>query len=220
MIDLIEIKESANPDDKNTPIYEGFSPLSESALRSDGTIGIKIIEEGWGSSGYYGRSMLERDIPLIYPIGTQMFWNHATNEEESERPEGDLEKLAGVTISTPIWLDGGSEGPGMYADVRPFAGYAETIDEIGKHIGVSIRAMGRHSMGTVEGRNGRIIDELVFGKSIDYVTAGGAGGAIVQVFEAANGATRLPSPDVQAFLTEAGRVLSSKNEKRLRSALN
>lgn len=223
MQQLTLLRESGSSDTDtlaNAPIHEQFSPLCERALRRDGTIGAKLIGPGWGSSGYYSREVLERDIPRIYPPGTHMMWNHPTYSEEAERPEGDLNSLAAVTVSTPVWLNDGPKGPGMYADVRPFSGYAETIDEIGEHIGVSIRALGRHSMGEAEGKQGRLIDELVMGKSVDFVTVPGAGGAVVQVFESAPGAGKLPSPTIQSFIKEAGRVLSAANEKRLRSALS
>lgn len=217
MTHYIELREAA-AGDAASPIHEAFAPLTEKAVRRDGTIGIKIIGPGWGSSGYYDRSVLERDIPRIFPPGTKMFWNHDTATEEAERPEGDLSRLAAVTVSTPIWQENGAKGPGMYADARPFSGYAETIDEIGEHIGVSIRGMGRHRTGEAEGRQGRIIDELVAGKSVDFVTVPGAGGAVLSVFESAPGAETLP-PTIQSFLAEAGRVLSKANEKKLRTAL-
>lgn len=220
MSDLTPLRETvAGNHPAGDALHEPFTPLTERAMRPDGTIGIKIIGPGWGSSGYYSREVLQRDIPKIFPTGTQMFWNHATPTEEAERPEGDLNHLAAVTVSTPYWLDSGPKGPGMYADARPFTRYALAIDEIGEHIGVSIRALGRHTLGEAEGRQGRIIQELVAGKSVDYVTVPGAGGAIVSVFESAGGADRLPAPEITAFLTEAGRVLSQANEQKLRTAL-
>jgi len=200
-----------------------FVPLSERAVRRDGTISLKLIQPGWGSSGYYPRNVLERDIPKVFPAGTKMYWNHATPTEEMERPEGDLRNLAAVTVSDPIWLDGGPNGPGMYAEARPFTGYAETIDEIGSHIGVSIRGMGQHTTGEAEGKSGRIIQEIVAGKSVDFVTEPGAGGAVVSIFESAPNAGKLPDPtipkDVETFLAEAGRVLSKANETKLKAAL-
>lgn len=206
------------------PEFNEFAPLSERAVRRDGSISLKLIEPGWGSSGYYGRPVLERDIPRIFPAGTHMYWNHPTATEDMERPEGDLRNLAAVIISDPIFLENGPEGPGMYADSRPFSGYAETIDEIGEHIGVSIRGMGRHTTGEAEGKTGRIVTEIVAGKSVDFVTAPGAGGAIVQIFESAPGNGRLPDPTktpegIETFLAEAGRVLSKSNETKLKAAL-
>jgi hypothetical protein len=200
-----------------------FIPLSERAVRRDGTISLKLIQPGWGSSGYYPREVLERDIPKVFPKGTHMMWNHATPTEEMERPEGDLRDLAAVTVSDPIWLEGGPHGPGMYAEARPFAGYANAIDEIGEHIGVSIRGMGRHTTGEAEGKSGRIIQEIAAGKSVDFVTVPGAGGAIVSIFESAPNAGKLSDPtqpnDIDEFLSEAGRVLSKANETKLKAAL-
>jgi septal ring factor EnvC (AmiA/AmiB activator) len=79
--------------------------------------------------------------------------------------------------------------------------------------------MGRHTTGTAEGKEGRIIQELVVGKSVDFVTVPGAGGGIVKVFEAAPGAAKLPAPSIHTFLIEAGRVLSKANEQKLKTAL-
>ena len=226
MTDLIESREAATDSPDTTHIHEQFSPLCERAVRSDGTIGVKIIQPGWGSSGYYPREVLERDIPRVFPKGTQNFWNHDTMSEEMERPEGDLSRLASVFVSDPVWLDNGAKGPGMYADAKVFPGYAESIDAISDYIGMSIRASGRHTSGEAEGRQGRIIQEITpdprVGARVDYVTAAGAGGAIVSIFESAPGSGALPDPitdNVQAFLKEAGRVLSLANETKLRTAL-
>ena len=70
--------------------FSEFIPLSERAVRRDGTMSLKIIQPGWGSSGYYPKEVIERDIPKVFPAGTKMYWNHATATEEMERPEGCL----------------------------------------------------------------------------------------------------------------------------------
>ena len=169
-----------------------YTPLLEKAVRRDGTIGIKIISPGWGSSGYYSPEVLQRDIPVAFPPGTHMMWNHDTPTEETERPEGDLSRLAAVLVSQPRWEEAGAEGAGMYADARVFSGYAESVDQIAEHIGVSIRGMGTQTTGTAEGKDGVLVGEITKGKSIDFVTAPGAGGRILQVFESAPGAAKLP----------------------------
>lgn len=210
-----------------SPISESFVPLAERAVRRDGTVRLKLIGPGWGSSGYYSRQVLERDVPKVFPPRTQQFWNHDTATEEAERPEGDLSRLASVIISTPVWEDGPS-GPGMYADARAFAGYAEAIDQMGEFIGVSIRAAGVVAPGEAEGRKGNIVQSIVpdpvVGARVDYVTRPGAGGAIVSIFESAPNAPKLPDPKTEPptrtaaeLIQEAGRVLSSKNEKELRA---
>lgn len=159
--------------------------LKEKAVRPDGTIQLRVVKPGWGTSGYYPAEVLERDGPNIYRSGTQMFWNHATATEESERPEGNLRDLAAVLISDSRWDAQGPVGPGLYADALVFEGYRKTVDEIGPYIGTSIRGFGRATTGEAEGRKGRIISALTSAHSVDFVTKAGAGGEIVQLFEAA-----------------------------------
>jgi len=179
-----------------TEIITGdYAPLQEKAIRSDGTIGIKIIAPGWGSSGYYSPEVLQRDIPKAFPPGTHMFWNHDTITEETERPEGDLSRLAGVTLSLPRWEEAGANGPGMYTDAMVSPAYAESLDSIADYIGVSIRGMGRQTGGEADGREGPLVDEITAGRSIDFVTAPGAGGKVLQVFESAPGVAKLPEPE-------------------------
>ncbi len=160
-------------------------PLVERAVGRDGVAKIKIIQPGWGSSGYYGKDMLERDIPKIFPKGTKMFWDHPTLQEERDRPERSLKDLAGKTVSEPAWDSNGPAGPGMYANAQVFEAFKGSVEEMSGDIGVSIRAGGTGKRGTVEGRSGNIIEKMVRGDSIDYVTAPGAGGKILSLFESA-----------------------------------
>ena len=229
-------------------LSENYIPLCEKSVRSDGTIGIKMIAPGWGSSGYYPADILERDAPAVFPPGTMMFWNHDTAMEEAERPEGDLSRLAAITTSLPRYEPNGIDGAGVYADARVMAGYAGIIDDIGGDIGLSIRAAGSFQEGEAEGRRGRIITELTrdpnVGSRVDFVTKPGAGGKIISVFESAPHAPKLPvnnfvyvygndstnmphsittsttySDELDTFLSEAGRVLSRANETKLKAAL-
>lgn len=170
-----------------------FVPLIEKALRRDGTIPIRIITSGWGSSGFYSREVLERDIPTAYPAGTHMYWNHPTTTEARERPERNLNHMAAKTIGEPHWQDNGPVGPGMYVDAEVYGRYGDAIDQLAGDIGVSIMGEGRVSSGVAEGREGTIVEEISVGKSIDFVTKPGAGGAIVELFESARGGGKLPS---------------------------
>ena len=160
-------------------------PLLEAKVRRDGTVPIKIIAPGKGSSGYYPAEVLERDGPKVFVKGLKSFWDHPTTTEESERPERSLRDLAGVLASDARWEAAGSAGPGLYADVEVFAPYREPVAELAPHIGMSIVASGRAAMGDVEGLRMPIISELVSAKSVDFVTAAGAGGQILSLFEAA-----------------------------------
>ena len=162
-------------------------PLSEAGLRSlqEATAEIRVATPGWGTSGYYSAEVLKRDGPKIFPTGTKMYWNHPTESENEERPEGDLDKLAAVTIAPARWLDQGPEGAGLYTKARLREKYAADIAELKNDIGVSLRAFGRFSMGKAEGKEGVIIEQLVGGKSIDFVTQAGRGGKVLELFESA-----------------------------------
>jgi hypothetical protein len=162
-----------------------FVPLVEGTLRRDGTVPVKLIQPGWGSSGFYPAEVLERDGPIVFPAKTKMYWNHPTLSEEAERPEGDLRNLAAELVSGARWEAAGVAGPGLYADAKVFGPYQAAVEELAPHIGVSIRAAGRAVAGEAEGRQGRIVQQLVNARSVDFVTEPGAGGQIISMFEAA-----------------------------------
>lgn len=190
-----------------------FVPLVEQAMRVDGTILAKLIEPGWGSSGYYPREVLQRDGPTVFVAGTKQFWNHATTTEEAQRPEGDLNALAAELISAARWQDGPA-GEGLYADAKVFTPYQQAINELAPHIGVSIRATGRAVQGEAEGRKGPIITALTAAKSVDFVTEAGAGGQIVEMFEAAR-ARAERAPSAQSLPNQEVSV----NEKEFKEAI-
>jgi hypothetical protein len=163
----------------------GFVAISESAVREDGTALIKLIQPGWGSSGYYSDDLLEADGPKAFGKGTKMYWNHQTEAQEYERPEGDLRDLAGELLEDARWLPEGPDGKGLYAQAKVFSEFSDRVNELAPHIGVSIRAYGKASEGEAEGQSGTIIDSLSWGQSVDYVTEPGAGGKVLELFESA-----------------------------------
>lgn len=188
-------------------------PLREGAVGQDGTLLMKVIEPGWGASGYYPAAVLERDLPKAFPAGTKNFWNHQTAAEEAARPEGDLRDLASV-LSEPVkYMANGPAGPGGYAKAKAFESFKQPIDDLAKYIGVSIRASGKAKQGTApDGRKGPIIESLDRGQSIDYVTTPGAGGQILQLFEAARNRPALQGDDMDAV---EARKLQESNQNLL-----
>lgn len=163
--------------------------LAERAVRDDGSILLKVIQPGWGSSGFYPKDVLERDAPTAFPAGTKMYWDHPTADEASARPERSLRDLAAETLEPARFREDGPAGPGAYARAKVFGSYAQPVEELAPHIGVSIRASGMKREGMAEGRKGAIIEKIVAGKSIDFVTQAGAGGQVLSLFEAARGGT-------------------------------
>jgi hypothetical protein len=162
-----------------------FVPLVEKAVRKDGTVALKLIDPGWGTTGYYSKEVLERDGPKAFRKGLKMFSNHMTPTEEAERPEGRIEDLVAVLESDARWEDNGTDGPGLYADARVIENWRPTIEALAADIGVSIRAMGKPVYGEAEGRKGPIIEAIAYAKSVDFVTDAGRGGKILSLREAA-----------------------------------
>ncbi len=181
-----------DPDEMPPVIKEAISVLELAGdylalVESKGdAIKVKVIQPGWGSSGYYPESILERDAG-VYKTGTMMFWDHPTLTEEKDRPERSLRDLAGVLVSDGRYEKNGKAGAGIYADAKVFGGYKDAVAELGPHIGVSHIATGKAKKGEAEGQKGNIIEQITAAHSVDFVTSPGAGGKILQLFEAARG---------------------------------
>ena len=167
---------------KETAVAESV-PLTE-ATRGDVTgrrMRIKLIDSGWGSSGYYRPSVLQEAADHgIYPAGTHMYFDHPGATESIDRPERSLRDLAAVLTDRTVY-DGGA----LWNVAEVFTPYQRILAEMKDHIGVSIRASGTAEHGEAEGREGTIITALTEGTSVDFVTRAGRGGQIVEVLEAA-----------------------------------
>jgi hypothetical protein len=130
-------------------------------------------------------AILERDGPRTFTRGTKMYWNHQTMREESERPEGSLNDLAAELVTDARWDSNGPQGAGLYATAKVFERFAPAVKDLKDHIGVSIRAMGLSKAGEREGRTGPVLERLLSARSVDFVTVPGAGGKVLEMFEAA-----------------------------------
>jgi hypothetical protein len=172
-----------------------FVPLVEKAVRKDGTMPVKIIQPGWGSSGYYSQEVLMRDGPKVFTKGLKMFADHPTPTEEAERPERSIKDLVATLSSDARWDPVGPSiptaegrkpaGPGLYADALVVDSWKPVVEELAPQIGVSIRAFGKAVRGEAEGKQGAIIEGITAARSVDLVTAPGAGGKILSLFESA-----------------------------------
>lgn len=141
---------------------------------------VKVIESGWGSSGYYPAAMLQEFGPQVFKKGTKVFMNHPSVNEESDRPERDVNQLAGKLVS-----DAKFDGTGLVAEVEFYSHFAPIIKEMAGDVGLSIRALGESRVGEAEGRQGPIIEALVADPltSVDVVTVAGAGGKFLSLLE-------------------------------------
>ncbi len=186
-------------------------PLIEAKTDDKGTIPVKIIDPGWGSSGYYSREVLQQAVnDRVYAAGTQMFWNHPSKTDEKDRPERDLRDLAGVLTEDAQWQETGPKGPGIYARARVFSAYRDAVAEMGPYIGLSHYVWGESKPGEAEGKKGDIITRIVAARSVDFVTVPGRGGAIAEAFRAARPA--VPTDDQK---TEAGKSMVGEKPEKL-----
>ena len=160
------------PEAKVIEITGDCVALKEGAVGQDGTAYLKLIQPGWGSSGYYPAAVLERDGPRVFKNGLKNFWNHQTSAEEAARPEGDLRDLASVLTENAHYERNGPAGEGLYAKAKIFEQFKQPVDDLAKHIGVSIRASGKAKQGQAfpDGKKGTIIESLDSALSADYVT--------------------------------------------------
>ncbi len=154
--------------------------LSFSATGSGTKWRVKVIESGWGSSGYYPAEMLAEYGPKTFTKGTKVYINHPTNTEANERPERDVNQLAGKLVS-----DAQFDGTGLTAEIQFYSHFAPIIREMAGDVGLSIRAMGDSRLGEAEGRQGPIIESMVADPltSVDVVTVAGAGGKFLSLLE-------------------------------------
>jgi hypothetical protein len=141
---------------------------------------VKIIQSGWGSSGYYSEALLSTYGPSVFKKGTKVFMNHPSVAEASDRPERDVHQLAGKLVSDATFQEGA-----LYADIQFYSHYAPIIREMYEDVGLSIHALGAASMGEAEGRQGPIVESLIEDPltSVDVVTVAGAGGKFISLLE-------------------------------------
>jgi len=179
-----------------TALIEDTVPvqLVEKAVSKDGTVMLKLIAPGKGSSGYYTQEVLKRDGPKVFTKGMHNFIDHPTPQEESARPEGSVEKIGSTLVEDAYWLDryrdasGKDAGPGLYARAKVNPTFASTLDVIAPEIGTSIRASGKARIGQIGDFKGPIIEAITSAKSVDYVTLAGAGGKVLPLIESARNA--------------------------------
>ena len=184
---LLEAEPAGSP----ARLREKSAASTPGVIDKDGTMLIRIIAPGKGSSGHYSSQVLERDIPRVFPKGTPMYANHMTESEQWERPERSINDLAGTFAEDPHWDEKGPAGPGSYTRVAVVEHWKPILSALAPHgIGTSIDADGM----TVTNDDGtREVQAIVAGRSVDFVTRAGAGGTIIPLQEAAR-ERGLPTP--------------------------
>ncbi len=183
----------------HTEVVTEAGALLEEGVKS-GQLKIQIITPGWGASGYYSSEVLEAAATdKVFPAGTHMYFDHPTEAETAERPGRSVKDLAAVLLEDATWTGGA-----LIAAAKPGglgkAVFVKEDEEFVKALGVSIRASAEVSEGEADGRRGVIVDRLVEGKSIDFVTAAGRGGKVLDVLESARAVVEATANDAREAL--------------------
>ena len=115
-------------------------------------LSVRIIKAGLNKSRsrYYPAEVLQRDYPIFE--GLKMFANHATEEEERRRPEGDVWNWVG-NIKDVHWNPQAQAVDGTAAIIDD--GFDRRLQNLAQHgllheMGLSIRAMGEGEVADVE----------------------------------------------------------------------
>lgn len=153
-------------------LHESTAAVGTESL-GEGKYRIRIIVPGQGSSGIYTAENLTESAPL-FKAGTEMFIDHPTESEEWERPERSIRDYAGVFLEDATVGEDGA----LYTVCKVFSGVNDLIKDKWEHIGVSINAWCNEPIAETG-----VVPVFAGVRSVDFVTAPGAGGGIVDLLE-------------------------------------
>lgn len=153
-------------------LHESTAAVGTESL-GEGKYRIRIIVPGQGSSGIYTAENLAESAPL-FKAGTEMFIDHPTETEEWERPERSIRDYAGVFLEDATVGEDGA----LYTVCKVFSGVNELIKDKWEHIGVSINAWCNEPIAETG-----VVPVFAGVRSVDFVTAPGAGGAVIDLLE-------------------------------------
>lgn len=167
--------------------------LGASSVDSEGTLLIRLITAGSGSSGDYPAETLEAaGARRVFPAGTLMYADHPGEAERIDRPERSIRDIAAVLTEDAYYVP---DAQALDAKARPFGIWKEALPEMKDAIGVSIRA--KATLAKESAPSGRpIVESLDEAISVDFVTRAGREGSIREVYEAAQDRARSEGREV------------------------
>lgn len=153
--------------------------------KGKGIFEVKLISEGWGSSGYYSAEMLKEYGPKVFTKNMVAYANHSTQEElEAGR---DITKIVGRYTEDAKGRKDEDGKYALYAPLKVREEWVGFVEEFKESIGASIFVSGEASEGEAEGRSGLLVESLDADdpyKSVDLVAAAGRGGKVERMLEA------------------------------------
>lgn len=172
--------------------------------KGKGIFEVKLISEGWGSSGYYSRELLEEYGPKVFTKNTLSYANHSTEEELWAGR--DITKIVGKYTEDAVGREDEDGKYALYAPLKVRKEWIDFVDDFKESIGASIFVSGEAQEGEAEGRTGMLVESLDADdpyKSVDLVAAAGRGGKIERMLEAYKATEQFTNSDKQQALHAA-----------------
>ena len=160
---------------------DGLVTFAEAGAEFDDAkreVWITPIRPGFGNRRdgfYYPTKAIREAVDSGLFNGLKMFANHPRRTDEKELPERSVKDWIGV-IKETVW-DEARGVPRSRLKVLDGDAY-ERFRAAPEHIAFSVLGQGTARPGRAEGREARIVEAVKTVKSVDWVTQGGAGGAI------------------------------------------
>lgn len=195
--------------------YREPSDLAESSVDAEsGEITLTVLRPGANKSGtrFYPPDTLRRDFKVFE--GCRMHLDHATQADDRARPEGSVKDWAGSLKQVWVEDDGAIRAKAAIFDES----FLQRLARMEKHgllgqMGVSIRAQGVCRESQVEGRKLDLVEKLTVGRSVDFVTAPGAGGRVERLRESDPGLEEVGmiDQDIAARLAALEQAVAEKD---------
>lgn len=191
-------------------ILEARGVIVESA---EGGLAVQYITPGIGSSGYYAPDVLSEAAGAgLFPKGMHLYIDHPSATDRSDRPERSVRDIGGISTSDGVWNE---EAQAVEAQIKILEGHSWLSDpDLRSAIGLSIRAAGDVTEGTVQGRKMPVVEKLTEVFSVDFVTHAGRGGRILEA-KVENAMLEASANDRRETLNDAVRVAYGANNTYL-----
>jgi hypothetical protein len=145
------------------------TPLAQAGKRFKAV----LITPGQGSSGKYSESLLQRDGAKAFPPGTKAFADHP----DPENPRRSVKEMIGVYPEGAKF----EPGVGLVSELEPFPHWADFVEALAPHAGLSIYAMGDSD---IDGNITALLEDTQ--NSVDLVAyPGRPGSGLKEMYEAA-----------------------------------
>lgn len=194
--------------ESGVPTAVVFTEATTGSRVTKGEVSGTMIQPGFNvpKNRFYAPTALREAVDKKLWVGRQMYWDHSSKSEKSDRPERSVRDLAAVIKETWLESDGSIGYKATLADpqMESKLTYMQEHGILGA-MGVSINAAGSGKPETIEGTPTFLVEHFVEAYTTDFVTTPGAGGSVNLLESAAQlpaqtGAEEMDEKAVQALM--------------------